>query len=91
MKKKKKKVRQSQQTNFNESNETVILEVGKESTYYVFISLFAFNRKRLQLRQESNYRPSYIDTGRSEIGHDHESMIGKFRKSQNYAKLKNLY
>ena len=40
-------VRQSQQTNFNESNETVILEVGKEFTYYVFISLFAFNRKRL--------------------------------------------
>ena len=40
-------VRQSQQTNFNGSNETVILEVGKEFTYYVFISLFAFNRKRL--------------------------------------------
>lgn len=36
-------IRQSQQTNLiNESNETVILEVGKEFTYVLFISLFFF-------------------------------------------------
>lgn len=47
MKKKKKKVRQSQQTNFNESNETVILEVGKEFTYlciYLCMSLLLIEK-----------------------------------------------
>ena len=40
-------VRQSQQTNFNESNETVILEVGKEFTYlciYLCMSLLLIEK-----------------------------------------------
>ena len=50
MKKKKKKVRQSQQTTFNESNETVILEVGKEFTYlciYLCMSLLLIEKSSL--------------------------------------------